>query len=1377
MPGSHNPPNIININTNNTIHTNTTTDHVPQTQNTCNYHGPLPFDQQPQIQPLLLSMESINTANSSYIRPGMGYINITFTKPWKHKVHTMGDTGANINAISMDTAYRLYKKYIQSESRSFRVRTGGGYISCQEYVTFTIKQDDVYLDNLKFYIIPDLPFEYLIGRPVLTHLGYDLSKVNPATPMNYHHPRQNLDSLEEEDMPDYPYPVTAHPKSTQPNLNSTLPNVDIAKRDQQLTNYIKDALLHHSNICAQGEFDVGCIPDSEFKIEFKPNVDTTPIRSPEYPHNIKNIAEIERQLRLMIKMELISRSESPWRFPTFIVPKKNGEARIVFDYRKLNAITKRLAYSLPSIKQLMAKFKGKFWISTIDIKSGYWHIPIRKQDRCKTAFIFNGKVYEWNVMPFGPTNAPPHFQKVMDKLFDDLDYVMVYMDDITIISSNAKQHQQHLQEVFRRLGEYRIKIRPDKCKFAQQSVQYLGFIVDGQGITIRPKYKDKINHIPTPKTLNQMRRFVGLVQYLHQFIPNLQQKLAPFHAMTMKDKRYEWNANLNKAFQSIKSEIMDTEMVYHPDPNRPFIVKCDASIDGVGAVLEQYHDGKLRPVSFCSKLFNKTQRNWHVSEQEIYAVVYAVEKWRPYLVGNKFMVRTDHLNLAELFQRAKNFRAGKLYRWAVRLQEYDFDAKYIQGTKNKVADYMSRDAIKSYHSDSPDLKPPKSRPTNICQLYLHHLCSSANHPYYQSPDSLLYTIDASNMDEPDEQDDDTATEIPPLPTHIVPPPKPPYPSSIASSDTSTTNTIPNCPITTSPTPPPIPHPALQVPQHKYPTRYAQRKRTDASFQTNLQKHLIHIPDTNAHLPLHTPLNDVPAQSQITDTNHHIISNKYSYPAFNTTLLQPTPTSISIQDTYDIESYVKSIPIDTIIHHQITDSFLYPIIQYLKYHNNYYLSDLPDYQYHYLLSGRYYIHRGVLMYRYGTTQAIVIPSILQRSVLKWAHDRVHHGGNKMLLQITQVARYWWIGLRKDIRSYLETCDGCQRLKGRKISTGKIRTFSKTKPFDLVSIDICGPLPQTHNGNRYIVSMIDKFSRFCMLIPVADIKTITIAKAFQNWINLFGIPKALLSDNGTQFTSEIFRCFTEQLQIKQRFTTPYYPECNGQIERLHRWIKERLVVIAIDGGLNFIDGDDNWDDYIGVIQHSYNSTPNTMTKYSPNKIIFGSNLSYNINPVNDNFQYITTNEEYVKYINNIRSIVQNAAISNQTNYDRIRSKTYNKGKKESTEYQVGDLVLIDVSRHTVGNKNKFSPTWHGPHEIIKVISPNKVFEVREIGNVQHIQQTNIKFMKVYKASPYVMVINYINDYPEISSHRIIPYINHRKLNKCLIKLTPSQKRRQL
>ena len=576
--------------------------------------------------------------------------------------------------------------------------------------------------------------------------------------------------------------------------------------------------------------------------------------------------------------------------------------------------------------------------------------------------------------------------------------------------------------------------------------------------------------------------------------------------------------------------------------------------------------------------------------------MHAVEKWRQYLICNHFTVYTDHLNLKELFNRVKNFRAGKLHRWAVRLQEFAFTAKHIQGKNDIMADYMSRDAIKPTHNTKPT--PQKSKSSDILKHYLSHLCSSSHPAYIASKHHIIYSLDVN--------DGYSSPSPSPTPTNTNSPRSNPNPTQTTftsnnNSNTSPTSTMsytyyptqanpPRIPTTTNshiitprqpiptnthpfistqyPTPqnvkpqygpskrvrfepsnspslypmempawrriappkPPLPQdtPPPSIPSsqslisstkpipnpifHKYPTRLNIQRQENARFQTNLKKDLIHIPDPNPSMPFDQPIK-LPSPSPTTKTNHHIITNKHSFPHHNQQLLQPsTPSTPQIQDTYNIQSFINKTPISFLKYHQTNDSSLYPIIQCLKYNNNWYLNDLPQYQYSYILSGRYYLnHQDILMYKYGNINAIVAPSTIQRSILHWAQGRVLHGGAKLLLRVTQQARHWWIGIRKDIRSYLDTCDSCQRVsKGRNPprNSGSIKTSSRTRPFELVSIDICGPLPETSKGNRYILSMIDKFSRFCMLVPIKDQRTLTVVQAYQNWLNLFGTPKHLL-----------------------------------------------------------------------------------------------------------------------------------------------------------------------------------------------------------------------------------------------------------------------------
>ena len=217
--------------------------------------------------------------------------------------------------------------------------------------------------------------------------------------------------------------------------------------------------------------------------------------------------------------------------------------------------------------------------------------------------------------------------------------------------------------------------------------------------------------MPQPTNKKEMQRFLGLVNYLHRFIPNMYKEVKTLSEITHKNKEFKWNDDVQRCYDNLKYKVNNAKFIAHPDWNKEFYVVCDASGDGIGGMLAQLNDeGVLQPIEFCSKLFNNTQRNLHISEQEIYAVVYFVEKWRHILISKPFTVLTDHLNLQELFNKCKNFKAGKLYRWAVRLQDFEFTAKYIPGDDNIFADYLSRDAL-------PTDKPPSTMNKNSDKIY------------------------------------------------------------------------------------------------------------------------------------------------------------------------------------------------------------------------------------------------------------------------------------------------------------------------------------------------------------------------------------------------------------------------------------------------------------------------------------------------------------------------------------------------------------------------------------------------------------------------------------------------------------------------------------
>ena len=281
------------------------------------------------------------------------------------------------------------------------------------------------------------------------------------------------------------------------------------------------------------------------------------------------------------------------------------------------------------------------------------------------------------------------------------------------------------------------------------------------------------------------------------------------------------------------------------------------------------------------------------------------------------------------------------------------------------------------------------------------------------------------------------------------------------------------------------------------------------------------------------------------------------------------------------------------------------------------------------------------------------------------------------------------------------------------------------------------------------MIDRFSRYCMLVPTTDMKATTVVGALEKWITIFGPPETILSDNGSQFLSGVYKTFNALGKTKLKYTTPYHPECNGMIERLHRWIKERLTLISVETNKDFLEGDD-WSQYLGMIQWSYNTTPNHMTNHSPYHIIFGHRVARPTFPKPDEFFKVKTPNEYIEYMNNVRNIIENETKEYQKYYDEQRKKYYKKYDNDKPEFEVGDLVLYYTGDQMVGNVKKLSSNWMGPYEITKISTDKLTYKISNLKNPNNYLMANINQIKIFKPkneslcieAPMTLCIDYIN-----------------------------------
>ena len=393
----------------------------------------------------------------------------------------------------------------------------------------------------------------------------------------------------------------------------------------------------------------------------------------------------------MLQQGVIRPSNSPWASPVTLVPKSDGSTRFCVDYRKLNSVTKRDSYPLPRICDIMDTLGRSKIFSTMDLKSAYHQIPVHPADIEKTAFTCHRGLFEFTRMPFGLANAPASLQRTMDYIFGDMlgNSIMIYLDDIVVFSKSEEEHAIALKEVFTRLKKYGLRLKASKCCFGQKQVKLLGFIISEKGQAADPEKTRAISTLPEPRTVKQVRSFLGMAGYYRHCLPNFAKIARPLVELTKKHHRFVWNSSHQAAFKSLKELLTSNYVMAHPDPQLPYKLYTDASDTCVGGILVQEHDdGVEHVIQYVSHQLTSTQRRWATIEKEAYAVVYCITKLRPYLYGSSFHVYTDHKPLTSLF--TKQMVNTKIQRWAILLAEYGAQISYRKGRNNIRADMLSR---------------------------------------------------------------------------------------------------------------------------------------------------------------------------------------------------------------------------------------------------------------------------------------------------------------------------------------------------------------------------------------------------------------------------------------------------------------------------------------------------------------------------------------------------------------------------------------------------------------------------------------------------------------------------------------------------------------
>ena len=393
----------------------------------------------------------------------------------------------------------------------------------------------------------------------------------------------------------------------------------------------------------------------------------------------------------MLAQNINRPSVSSWASPVTIVPKPDGSPRFCIDYRKLNSVTTPDQHPLPNMAEIVDLIGQAKVFSTLDLKSGYWQIAIDEASIPKTAFRCHRDLYEFRRLPFGLRNAPASFQRIMDSVLGDLigKNCLLYLDDIFVFSDNAEEHLGHIQSVFERLRTAGFTLNSEKCHFGLSEVKMLGFIINGQGIATDPAKVEVIKNLPAPRSVKQIRSFVGSCSFYRRMLPSFSHHAEALTKLTRKHVKFVWGPEQETAFVKLKALLVSSKVMAVPRPEEPYLVYTDASDYAVGAILVQKDEtGTERVIQYVSHSLSKSQRKWSVLEREGWAIIHAIRTLRPYLYGAKYTIYCDHKPLKSLFTKQMN--NTRVQRWGILLAESGAEIKYLPGKLNGRADMCSR---------------------------------------------------------------------------------------------------------------------------------------------------------------------------------------------------------------------------------------------------------------------------------------------------------------------------------------------------------------------------------------------------------------------------------------------------------------------------------------------------------------------------------------------------------------------------------------------------------------------------------------------------------------------------------------------------------------
>jgi transposase InsO family protein len=1068
---------------------------------------------------------------------------------------------------------------------------------------------------------------------------------------------------------------------------------------------LAEFLTRNADVFSTHDLDLGLTHLTEHAIE---TGDGSPIKSAPRRIPLAFIDEADEAVQKFFDQGVARDSTSPWSSPLVFVRKKNGQVRPCVDYRRLNNITKKDAFPLPRAQDCFDTVAGATLFSSMDITSAYNQIPIRVQDIPKTAFVTKHGLFEFTTMPFGLCNAPATFQRVMELALAGLQWktCLVYLDDVLVFSTTFEEHIQRLADVLDRIRLANLKLKPAKCNFLQSEVPYLGHILSAEGVRPNNENIEKILSWRRPTTVKEVRSFLGIANYYRRFIVGFSYYVKPLIDLTKTGTTFKWTDACEEGFNHVKFVLLSPAIMAHPQRTGLFILDTDASDVNIGAVLSQVQNDAVKVIAYGSKTLSKAERNYCVTDRELLAIRYFTEYHRCYLLGRKFLIRTDHQALKWLLnlKQPKN----RIARWIEALSEFDFTVEHRAGVKHGNADALSR-CPNPWECTCKLFESLRCGPCKKClrktELMEGTLPEVVSHVEEGEEVQVEMNSRCGNM----EAAVNSISKIGCTSSSCVA-----FWMVISVSlvfGMTAWATGPqvvvegimgllavlflcmSCEMTLNVDRVPKFRSCSSWSQFFYPVELFYQvahlcngltKPAVGSATGKSRKAFLEVTSDDGRTR--------PKKAGVTTT------------LGRGSLCKVRVTKQDLRNSWPLKTSVKDVK-----QQQIADPHIGPVYKWFQAGKRPYG---PEVQSASPATRHYWLHwdsltlKNDILHRWfhrkdGTEylQALV-PNSLKKDVLCQMHDGLlsgHLGNKKTRDKILQ--RFYWFGVRGDTDCYVQSCDTCTSIKGpRQYPKAPLGNMQTGAPLDRLSTDILGPLPESHRHNKYVLVVTDHFSRWVEIFAVPDQTAVTCAeKILDEVIARYGCPYDLHSDQGRNYMSNIFVELCQMLEIRKTRSSPYNPRCNGQVERFNRTLI-KMIKAYMKGQQK------DWDKHLGCLAGAYRATVHESTGVTPNLLMLGREVRL---PAQLMYSAPTNGSEFISYSDYVEKLKERMEHAHELARKNLgksvkRQKEHYDAKLMLHSYKAGELVWYASGSSELHIAPKLRKFYTGPVVVLKKIS---------------------------------------------------------------------------